>query len=397
MNFFFLILKILFFKVKINFSNPQSKDLLVFDCDSTFDLKYILLNYNYFVLQVKKEKINNIYISFQIIAKIFKNYRGNFMSAYLMSLIELVKPKVIITTIDNSLKFFEICKIFHKKIYFLAIQNASRYDIKLNDYLYKNRLVNYDLNKKYFIPNLFCFGRYEVDLYKKYKVQIKNFIPAGSLRLANFLEFLKKNNKKIKKNFYDICLISESCLGRDKYLNNPNMEKGFATVAKYTIMFCIKYNLKFIFVSKRLKDSKSHEDEFSFFKMHLNDSEFKYLLKNKIDRNVEKFSSYKAMFESKITVGTSSTMLRENLCVGRKVLSCNLTKSYLWNFPISGIYAINNCSYKEFEKRLIKIYFMSDNKYQLKIKNKKNYLMNYNKKLSTIKNIKKYIDLLINK
>jgi len=397
MKFFFLILKILFFKVKINFSNPQSKDLLVFDCDSIFDLKYILLNYNYFVLQVRKEKIYNIYISFQIIAKIFKNYRGNFMSAYLMSLVEIVKPKVIITTIDNSLKFFEICKIFHKKIYFLAIQNASRYDIKLNDYLYKNRLVNYDLNKKYFLSNFFCFGRYEIDLYKKYKVQIKNFIPTGSLRLANFLEFIKKNKIKIKKNFYDICLISESCSGRDNYLSNPNMEKGFATVAKYTIMFCIKYNLKFVFASKRLKDSKSHAEEFNFFKIYLNENEFKYLLKNKIDRNMEKFSSYKAMFESKITVGTSSTMLRENLCAEGKILSCNLTKSNLWDFPISGLCAINNCSYEEFEKRLLKIYFMSNNKYKLTIKNKKNYLMNYNKKVSTIKNIKKCISLLINK
>jgi hypothetical protein len=103
------------------------------------------------------------------------------------------------------------------------------------------------------------------------------------------------------------------------------------------------------------------------------------------------------MFESKITVGTSSTMLRENLCAEGKILSCNLTKSNLWDFPISGLCAINNCSYEEFEKRLLKIYFMSNNKYKLTIKNKKNYLMNYNKKVSTIKNIKKCISLLINK
>lgn len=395
MNYFFLILKILSFRIKINFRNPQCKNLLVFDCDSIFDLKYILLNYEYFTLQVRKEKITNIYISYQIIKKIFKNYQGNLMSAYLISLIEIVKPKVIITTIDNSLKFFEICKIFHKRIHCLAIQNSSRYDIKLNDYLYKNQLANHELNKKYFIPNFFCFGPYEVNLYKKYKIKIKNFIPIGPLRLSNFLEFIKRKRIKIRKNFYDICLISEACLGKDKYLNNPNMEKGFATVAKYTIMFCIKYNLKFIFASKRLKGSKSHEDEFNFYKIYLNDNEFEYLLKNKIDRSMEKFSSYKTIFESKVIVGTSSTMLREKLCVGEKVLSCNLTKSNLWNFPIGGICAINNCSYKEFEKRLLKVYFMNQDKYRLKIKNK-NYLINYNKKTSSIKKIKKYIDLLIN-
>ena len=85
-------------------------------------------------MQVRKEKINNIYLSLKIILKVFKNYKNyqvNLLSAYLISLIEIVNPKVIVSTIDNSLKLSEICKIFHKKINFISVQNVSRYDIKI--------------------------------------------------------------------------------------------------------------------------------------------------------------------------------------------------------------------------------------------------------------------------
>lgn len=318
------------------------------------------------------------------------------MSAYLISIIQIVAPKVIITNIDNSLKLFEICKLFYKKIDFIVIQNASRYDIKLNEYLYKKKLANIDLNKKYFISNFFCFGKFEENHYKEYNLKIKNFIPIGSLRLANFFKYVEENKIKIRKNFYDVCLISEPCLGRDKYLDDTNNEKGFAAVAKFAIKFCINNNLKFVFASKRLNNTESHRNEFSFFKKYLDNTEFKYLLKNKIDRSIEKFSSYKTIFESKVIVGTSSTMLREKLSVGGKILACNLTKSQLWNFPIKGIFAMNDCKYEKFEKRLLSIYFMPQKEYKLKIKCK-NYLMQYDNKISVIKKIQKYLDILIYK
>ena len=66
-------------------------------------------------------------------------------------------------------------------------------------------------------------------------------------------------------------------------------------------------------------------------------------------------SGYKCSFESKISVGTMSTLLRENIACGNKILACNLTKEKIYNFPIKGICSINNCNYLSFEKRLINI------------------------------------------
>ena len=51
------------------------------------------------------------------------------MTAYLASLLEIIRPVVILTSIDNSLKFFDLARILEKKMNFLAIKNSARYDL----------------------------------------------------------------------------------------------------------------------------------------------------------------------------------------------------------------------------------------------------------------------------
>ena len=103
------------------------------------------------------------------------------------------KPKLLLTIIDNSLKFSEIAKIFHKEINVMAIQNARRFDIV-------------PIKNKIFIPNFFCLGKYDIDFYKKYKIKVDKFYPVGSLRLANFLKKRSYLNPKVK---FDICYMAD--------------------------------------------------------------------------------------------------------------------------------------------------------------------------------------------
>ncbi len=70
-----------------------------------------------------------------------------------------------------------------------------------------------------------------------------------------------------------------------------------------------------------------------------------------------------------------STLLRENLACGNKILSCNLTKSDLYDFPLKGICSINNCDYEQFENRLLTILEISKSDYFSKIEKNKNYLI----------------------
>ena len=98
------------------------------------------------------------------------------------------------------------------------------------------------------------------------------------------------------------------------------------------------------------------------------------------------------MFQSKVTIGYWSTMLRENLAIGSKILCCNLIPTDIWDFPVQGICSISNCTYEEFEKRLLQIYSMSEKDYFYKLSKDKCYTVEYNEKFSTIDILKNKLD-----
>ena len=118
----------------------------------------------YFVMKNRVDNINKIYLSLGILKRFIKNYNGNIMTAYLLSLIEIIRPKAIITFIDNSIKFSDLAKLLHKEIKFIAIHNAYRFEIMENDYLFKKKLIKINLNKRLFIPKLLVYGKCDIDI-----------------------------------------------------------------------------------------------------------------------------------------------------------------------------------------------------------------------------------------
>ena len=102
------------------------------------------------------------------------------------------------------------------------------------------------------------------------------------------------------------------------------------------------------------------------------------------------------MYQSKVSVAVITTLLSEQLATGRKILACNLTPTKLWDFPVNGICFIKNCDYKLFEKRLLKIYSISEKDYLSKLQKDKNYLVSFEKNLSTIKKIRNRLDYFLN-
>ena len=401
---------ILLFKLilrsKFILKTPATYDLVVFDKESVRDLNICLKKYNFFVLQTRFEFTDKIYFSLWILKKIIKNYsKGNLYTVYLISLIELINPKVVITTIDNSLKFSEISKILEKKINFIAIQNANRIDFIEMNYLYNTKKFNNNFLEKYYIPNFFCFGDYERELYKQFNIKVKNFLPVGSLRLANyFYHTQKEENINLEKYNSDICLVSEIYnsdhakhdMIQSKISETINVEKGLVKNVKYTIKFCIKNNMRLIIAGKRDKkyNALPHQDEIKFYKNNLEKKEFDYFQRSYLERDADNFSSYKAVLNSKVAVGNCTTLLIEKLGTGGKILSCNLIKGDIYNFPINGICLLNNCSYEEFEKRLFEIYSMSKENFFLKIDKKPDYVMKFNKNNSTINIIREKLSYL---
>ena len=382
---------------KIIFKNPNKYEIVIFDNISLGDLENLITKYNFFVLPNRITEIHKIYLTFEIIRYFIKNYRGNVMTAYLVSILEIIKPKIVITNIHNSLKFFDIAKVLEKKMIFIAIQNGAQYEIKKYKHLYKIKKTNSDLSKNIYIPNFFCYGQHEIDQHKEDNIQVKNFYKVGSLNMANFFHYIGKNKITLKKNLYDIGLVSDPlAAGHDYQFNIPTLEKGFATTIKYTIKFCKKHNMKMIFVWKRdkKKEIEAFKDEWNFYKKYLTENEIKYLLENSQDKK-DRLMSYKYLFQSKVIVATYSTLLREFLGIGNKILSCNMTKSDIFDFPLNGISSINDCTFDKFEKRLLNIVNISDDEYFEKLREDKNYIMEYDKNYSSIEMIKNKLDSLL--
>lgn len=396
----FLIFRLIF-RIKIIFKEPKNYKLVIFDDESIDELKNVIQEFNYFIMQNRISHLNKVYVSYKLVKLFIKNYKGNIMTAYLVSLLEIIKPKAVITFIDNSEKFSDVAKLLDKKIKFVAIQNAWRDELIMNNYLFKNKFTKINLNKYFYIPNFLCFGQYDVDNFRKHKMKVKKFIKVGSLRLANAIHYIKKNKVELNKSRYDVCFISDASpeeghfkeiKKRDGSSAEEDIAKGFAYTARYAIKFCMKHNKKLIFALKRKKNAQVlRKRELDFYKKNLTKSEFNFLIANSTDNKINTFPSYLAMFESPVIISSWSTMLLESLAVGKKIFACNLTNLNLFDFPITGICSIKNCDYEEFEKKLMYILSMSNKKYFLKLKKDKNYMTSYNKQISTIEILKNNI------
>jgi len=391
MKYLIFIIKV-FFKVKIIFKDPKNYDLVIFDDESIDELGAILKNRKYFILQSRINRIDKIYISLNIIRNIIKNYKKKISTAYFLSLLDIIKPKVVFTFIDNSFKFSELAKLKNQKIKFIALQNGARYEHKEFEHLYKNKIIKYNFSENFFIPYLLCYGRYEIDDFKKHNIKVNDFSVVGSLRVSNFL--LKK--KKIKKYYNDICLISDIYSWDDIFhIYNPGLEKGIINLTKFVINFSIKHNLKLKIALRSYRNNiENFNREINFYKRYLTKIEYNFLSKSFFYRDEKKkFSTYELMKGSEVVIGSISTMLRENLVMNGKVLACNLTPTNIFDFPLKGLCFLKNCNFSVFEKRLLKIINLSKKDYFSHVN--KYYPVDYDKNISTIKKVNNKLDLFL--
>ena len=379
------------------FSSPPKSDIVVFDGASMADLKFVLEKKSYLIIENRKERIKIIYLGIGFLINCLKNFflnpfnNNNLHTIYLFTLIVTINPKLVITSVDNSFKFSDLAKLLKKKIKFVAIQNANRFDFILNDYLLKKKIINKNLNKIfYYVPNLYCFGQREIDEAQKYNLQIDNFFKVGSIRIANFFRFLELNKIELNKKKYDICLISEPQPGLNTRLCSQDLEESFILPVKFTIEYAKNNNLKFIFAQKRLYNTLGNFNEINFFKKHLEKKEFDFLLKNSIKKK-DIYTSYFHLFQSKIAIGVGSTLLLDKLGCKEKMLSVNSSKENLFDFPINGICKLKSKNFNDFNSRVTEILNMSVDEYLNRIEKPTDYVMVFDKKESTIEKIKNQI------
>ncbi len=372
----FKLLLYLFYKSNILLQKPNKKSLIVIDSTSIDNLKNILNNFKNqsCIIETRNELIREIYLTPKILFKTLLKCHLGLKTSYLIALIKEIKPKLVITFIDNSVIFSKIAKkLVNDDIKFFAIQNGWRGDICENNFLFKNGLYKKNKNKEFYLPNFFCLGQNDIDNYKRYKVKVKNFYKLGSLRLINALKSKKKIG--IKQNF-DICFICNTTWGREQISKIKSFESGYLSLLKYAIKISKENNIKIIFCLKQ-KNIKRQNEELNYVKTKLTKSEFIFFKKNCTYKLINQYSTYSYVFKSKIIVGLTSTLLGESLALKKKVLSCNYTDLNFYDFPVNGICSLKKKSYELFEIRIKKLLKCTYSYYEKNLSKKKNYIVNY--------------------
>jgi len=368
------------YSLKKNFLLPKKAPIVIWDNTASGDFINCIDFNKAYILKVRPQDITEIYITFSIILKSLFYFRGNLISAYFSALLDEMKPKIIITYIDNSLKFFEVSKILKDKYNFIAIQNAARYDLMRYEYLFKKDLIKKDLRKKFYFDNFFCFGEYEIEHYKKNNISIKNAKPIGSLKLSNYFIHLKSNQKNVPKKIFDIAVVSEGYLSMDKEYGVKDLSRNWSKIISFSIKYVRENNLKFNFIFKRERVSGDfhYEAEISFVKKYLSNDDFNFLMNNCTFKDKKAFSSYDAIMSCNILIGSVSTMLREKIAANGKILSCNFSGMNMFNFPINEICYLENPNYERFSKRLTELRGLDDNSFIKKLNKQNQYLINSN-------------------
>ena len=289
----------------------------------------------------------------------------------MIALIQEINPKLVITSIDNSVEFSKLAKFFYKKKIFIAIQAANRGDIFGN---YGN------LNKNFFIPIFLCFSEFDIELFKKKKIKVKKYLIAGSLKNS----FCKHKYKNFRKKKYDICFVS-------KVLWKPH--SGEKTFLYYNILKTLKFlaeyakhkKVKILIQSK----AKKNEQEARLYKNIFNGIDFKVDWKKQTHH-----SSYKGIMESSLIMGAPSTLLREAYFFDKKILCCDSLKTINpKSHPFQGINYLKNFNYDLFEKRMDKLFSLNYKSYLKKLDNPKNFYMS---DVDTIQYVKKFVKKILN-
>lgn len=382
-----LVLVKLIFKGCISFRSPELSEVVIFEstnCD------YILPLCKPYTISVIEFPPSEVIINFSIARSFFKNIFNGApaLASYYKACFEKISPRIVITFIDNSNRFYDLARIDKENRRYLAIQNAARYDIVE---------MTAEDGKQICLPEFACFGNFEVDLYTSKGATINKFYPIGSLREALYRRFRVQQNRvniAEEEKIYDICVVAEASIGWDK--KYPGHEDAVGKIAKYAKRLAEEESLKLVIAGKRdvtpnVTRAKNHSSnsEVEWYKKYIGD-DFQIT-----PRKREAFSTYELVTKSRLSIALVSTALRESLSRGGRVMFCNFSGNSLWNFSLERgkhITFLNQDDYLEFKKQILLILEMEEGEYFQKTQHLSNYIINPQTDKDAVDSLKEIIN-----
>lgn len=365
--------------MKISFKLPIEKDIIIFDKECSDEIADNIFeeNYKYTILDTRSYLIylNPIFI-IRYIYLLIKNLNfkekitRQLFHIYFLNILGYIKPKVVITYIDNNSIYLWLIQNY-KKCDFIAIQNGIRQNFENSTY--KN-ICKHD--------HFYCFGNYDIKKHTDLGCIIDKGYSVGSFRAGLLL-----SNSKFSKKKYDLCIISSD--GR----RDPNIIKeiGIKNIAinnrkidSVLKKYIIENNLKLVVA---LSTNNKNEKEYyrSVFGQDV-------ML---IERS-KPLSTYETINQSRVSVSFMSSMILEAIGLGNKALSIHFNDTNLYfDYPNEIKYLYKD--YTLFNKYMNDLLEMTDLEYLNKIKLVKEYVMSNDSKNPPHRIIRKHIENIIGK
>ena len=361
----------LFINIKIIFKKPVKADLLLFDGVIEEFFAFSLKKYKYEILHIRLEKLN-----FWILISTLLQLKFD-LKHYCINYIKYCEPKLILTSADNAILFYQLKKYFND-IKFVSVQNGYRFGYqKTFKHLSELKNRGHDLRSDF----IFFFGNSIKNYYKK-------FIKFKPLILGSY----RNNSVPIsKKKIINNSILHISGWRTKKGWFDESLEK---TVVSSVASFCFKYQIKLYILPYSKKNpskfDENLEQEEKFFKTNLKKYKFKLLKKNSM------FDSYKLIDKFNLITFIDSTLGYESISRGKKIVSFSIRKiknnrPNTFGFPEfnkkSGFFFTCKNSNNEFNRILSNTWRISQKNWKKKYFKKLNNLMIYNTGNSRLYNL----------
>ena len=340
---------------------PVKNKIAILDSPGSNLIKNVLKQKKLPIISTRKNAKINIFVIFY---SFFQNYKYSKGQRYIIAYIKYLKPKIIISQIDNNNFFFSLKKIF-SNIKFIFIQNGI--GIASLTYLERKKLS------------------WHSDLFFSYSDQFSKiyskFLKSKIYSIGSFKNNLLKIDKNIKRK-KTIVFISQyrtpsSKTSEKDIIYSYNKKKftleNFYKAEKLLIpiiyKFCKKNRYKLIIAGSNL-DYKIILKEKKFYEQILKESipnfDKKFFEYEKIKNE---YSSYKLIDSSSLVVFIDSALGYQSLVRQNKTLACSFRSQYVNNqnlnfgwpykFDNEGPFWINNFNINKFNIKLTKLLKMN--------------------------------------
>ena len=275
------------------------------------------------------------------------------------SMIQIWKPKIVITNIDNSPALAGLNAKF-PKLQCISVQNGSRWDLS-NPNVHPIRFGQY-----------FTFGTVEKEILASSYCTAEQIHPIGSLRAGIFTE----EHELVKVSTYDLCFISGYTPLKSSYVDawDEAITNAYHQVEKMLFelvaFYALSNHLSLCIAMRYSKEDLEHVDEKRYFSFPntASGTSFHFIPRSG-------YSSYEAATASRLCITSSSSLGYEVLGLGKKVLFAKDVRDLAqlvfqgsWNENyvtkyLPPLLRLHSLEPKEFSAKVKQILNMPDEKY----------------------------------